>query len=136
MARDLFHHIVRAALEKEGWTITDDPFAFRYGETNFEIDLGAERLIAAEKDNQQIAIEIKTFSTRSASNEFHTALGQYLSYLYALAQIEPQRVLFLAVPYDAYVSFFQRPFAKEMVALHKIRLIVYNPVIEVIELWT
>ncbi|MHC5897513.1 element excision factor XisH family protein, partial [Nostoc sp.] len=25
MARDLFHNIVRSALEKEGWVITDDP---------------------------------------------------------------------------------------------------------------
>jgi len=26
MAKDLYHDTVRVALEKDGWTITDDPF--------------------------------------------------------------------------------------------------------------
>jgi len=25
MAKDIYHYTVRAALEKDGWTITDDP---------------------------------------------------------------------------------------------------------------
>lgn len=135
MARDFFHEAVKIALEKDNWIITNDPFSFRYGETSFEIDLGAERLIAAERENTRIAIEIKSFTQRSASNEFHTALGQYLAYHHALSHFEPTRVLFLAVPIDAYNGFFQRPFAQEMIALHKLRLIVYNPVEEVIEAW-
>ncbi len=31
MARDLFHNIVRSALEKDGWIITDDPLSIRCG---------------------------------------------------------------------------------------------------------
>jgi hypothetical protein len=27
MAKDLFHDVVRRALEKEGWTITHDPYS-------------------------------------------------------------------------------------------------------------
>jgi XisH protein len=75
MARDFFHAAVRHALELDGWHISKDPF--RYGETSFEIDLKAERLIAAERDNEQIAVEVKSFISRSDSNEFHAALGQY-----------------------------------------------------------
>lgn len=31
MAKDLFHDVVRHALEKDGWTITDDPLFLRFG---------------------------------------------------------------------------------------------------------
>jgi hypothetical protein len=60
-ARDLFHQAVRAALEKEGWTITHDPLAIPYGATTLYIDLGAERLLAAERGNERIAVEIKSY---------------------------------------------------------------------------
>ena len=61
-AKDLFHDAVREALEKEGWTITDDPLYFTVGEVDFYIDLGAEQLIAAERGTEKIAVEIKSFS--------------------------------------------------------------------------
>lgn len=79
-ARDLFHQAVRTALEKEGWIITDDPLEVELEEITFRIDLGAERLIAAEKGEQKIAVEIKSFASNSAVSEFHTALGQFLNY--------------------------------------------------------
>ena len=41
MARDKYHSVVRAALEKAGWTITDDPFVINVGTTDLQIDLGA-----------------------------------------------------------------------------------------------
>ena len=53
MARDLFHEIVRSAIEKEGWTITDDPLSIRCGGVDLQIDLGAQRLIAAQKAGQK-----------------------------------------------------------------------------------
>jgi XisH protein len=48
-ARDLFHLAVRNALEKDEWVITDDPLEIELEEVTLKIDLGAERLIAAEK---------------------------------------------------------------------------------------
>ncbi|RLC08091.1 MAG: hypothetical protein DRI57_24680 [Deltaproteobacteria bacterium] len=39
------------------------------------IDLGAEKLIAAQKDETKIAVEIKSFSAPSVVSEFHAALG-------------------------------------------------------------
>ncbi len=50
MAKDLYHETVKKALIKDGWTITDDPLRLPYGNTDVEIDLGAEKLIAAQKD--------------------------------------------------------------------------------------
>ena len=39
MARDLFHKSVCVALEKDGWTVTHDPFYLKTGDVNMEIDL-------------------------------------------------------------------------------------------------
>ncbi len=36
MAKDRFHNVVRTALEKEGWVITDDPYELNVGEVDFE----------------------------------------------------------------------------------------------------
>jgi len=59
--------------------------------------LGAEMLIAAEREGEKIAIEIKSFLGQSAINDFHGALGQFINYRYALANIEPARTLYLAI---------------------------------------
>lgn len=42
------------------------------------VDLGAEKLIAAEKEGQQIAVEIKTFRSVSDMTNLEHALGQPL----------------------------------------------------------
>jgi len=70
-AKDLFHDCVKNALIEEGWTITDDPFPIRVGSVEMYIDLGAEKIIAAEKADQKIAVEIKTFSSPSTIYDFH-----------------------------------------------------------------
>lgn len=44
MAKDLFHDVVRRSLEKDGWTITDDPLFLRFGGIEMYIDLGAEQM--------------------------------------------------------------------------------------------
>ncbi len=46
-AKDIFHQLVRTALENEGWIITHDPYPIDLGFIDFYIDLGAEKLIAA-----------------------------------------------------------------------------------------
>ena len=43
-AKDRFHAVVRIALEKDQWNVTDDPLRLDIGGTKFEIDLGAEQL--------------------------------------------------------------------------------------------
>jgi XisH protein len=100
-AQDRFHQAVVHALEKEGWTITHDPLTLRFGAESVQIDLGAERLIAAERGTEKIAVEIKTFDGSSDIYALHGALGQYLVYLVALKKLEPDRKLFLALPEDA-----------------------------------
>jgi hypothetical protein len=75
--RDLFHEAVKNALQKENWIITDDPLKVEVGGAKFEIDLGAERLLAAERKGIKIAVEIKTFLSDSPITDYHSALGQF-----------------------------------------------------------
>lgn len=60
-ARDIYHDQVRTALEKDGWAVTHDPFRLKWRDKKMYIDLGAERLLAAEKGTQKIAVEVKSF---------------------------------------------------------------------------
>jgi len=94
MFKDRFHEVVKQALEKDRWVITDDPLRFKFGNVNFQVDLGAERIVAAERAGEKIAVEIKSFLNPSAITDFYPALGQFLSYRLALSATEPERVLF------------------------------------------
>jgi hypothetical protein len=135
MAKDRFHNIVKSALEKQGWVITHDPYEIRVGEVDFEIDLAAEMLLAAEKENARIAVEIKSFIGTSNVSEFHTALGQFINYRYALEEEDPERQLYLAIPETTYNTFFQRRFIAAVVKRDRIPLIIYNVQQEVITQW-
>lgn len=125
-ARDTFHELVKTALQNEGWTITHDPYHIDLGFVDFYIDLGAERLLAATKDDEKIAVEIKTFLATSTISEFHTAIGQFINYRIALEEEDPERLLYLAVPLDIYKRFFKYPFIQTVIGRNQIPLIVYN----------
>lgn len=134
MARDKYHFVVRSALEKAGWIITDDPYVMNVGVTDLQVDLGAERLLAAELGSQKIAVEIKVFGQTSMVQAFHTAVGQYMNYLANLEKHDSERQLFLAIPQDVYESFFTTELAKRSVERWQIKLLVFHPETEVI-LW-
>lgn len=135
-ARDIVHDAVRAALEKDDWVITDDPLYLKASaRVGIYIDLGAEKLLIAERAKQKIAVEIKSFLGLSVVNEFHLALGQFLNYRLALERLDPERILYLAVPIDTYGIFFADEFIGQVVDTYELNLIVFNPAQEVIVLW-
>ena len=134
-ARDIFHDAVKQALEKAGWRITHDPLSLQIGGVEMYIDLGAEQLIAAEKEGEKIAVEIKSFVAVSAIYEFHLAIGQYRNYQLALLQEDPERVLYLAVPEDAYERFFTLQFIQDALHYNAVRYLVYDAQAEVIVRW-
>ena len=133
--RDLYHFAVKRALQKIGWVITADPLTLEFGEVLVKIDLAAERLIAAERNGTKIAVEIKSFAGDSAISEFHTALGQCLDYQIMLEITEPGRELYLAIPVDAYETFFQTRFARIVLDRYPLKLMVYEPTLEEILEW-
>ncbi|MEM8641867.1 MAG: element excision factor XisH family protein [Cyanobacteria bacterium P01_G01_bin.54] len=125
MAKDLFHDVVKTALIADEWDITHDPFPVDYGDVQMQIDLGAERLLAAQRDAEKIAVEVKSFTKPSAIYEFHTAVGQYLNYRRALRLQEPERLLYLAVPSQTYNEFFRLRFIEEGVQEYQLYLVIY-----------
>ncbi len=60
-AKDIFHDAVKNALLKDEWLVTDEQFYIRSGGVEIYIDIGAEKVIAAERDGEKIAVEVKSF---------------------------------------------------------------------------
>lgn len=137
MARDIYHDTVREALEKDGWTITHDPYYIDIvnNRAPMEADLGAEKLISAERDSKKIVVEIKSFLNRSLTYDFHSAYGQFRIYRRGINQLEPERILYLAMPEDAYTEIQTRPFYMELIEEENIRLLVFNPMTNSIIQW-
>jgi hypothetical protein len=134
-ARDIYHNAVRRALEKDGWTITDDPLHLEWGRTDIYVDLGAEQLIGAEKASQKIAVEIKSFRSASEMRDLEQAVGQFVIYRMALAQGKPEFVLYLAVPQDVIDSIFEERPGRLLIEDCALRLIGYDHLEERITAW-
>ncbi len=134
-ALDKFHPVVKQALINDGWTITDDPLYLQYEGTDVSIDLGAEKLIAAEKQEQRIAVEVKSFLADSLVYEFHQVVGQCVDYQVMIEQAAPDRTLYIAVPSNVYYAFFQRPFAQLVIQRIHMNIMVYDIQQEVVEAW-
>lgn len=134
-ARDIYHDTVKNALIKDGWTITHDPLVLKWGAKDMFVDLGAERLLAAEKGEHKIAVEIKSFTGPSDMFDLERALGQYIVYHDVLAEREPDRVLYLAVPRGTLQEIFEEPIGQLMLKNHRAQLLVFEPKGEVIVQW-
>ena len=137
-ARDAYHGAVRNALVVDGWTITHDPLHIRLqgGRRNLFVDLGAERLIAAEKGSEKIAVEIKSFTGPSDVRELQDAVGQYVVYARLLQRYQPERTLYLAVPDFAWRGIFAEEIGQVLMEDSTLRLLAFDPDREVIVQWT
>ncbi len=72
--RDIYHDTVKLALQKAGWTITHDPFPLQIGNKRLSADLGAERIISAEKGAEKIVVEVKSFVGESDVKDLEDVL--------------------------------------------------------------
>ncbi len=136
MAKDKFHEQVKQALQSDGWLITHDPFKIMIGRRRGYIDLGATReIIAAERENEKIAVEIKSFIGHSDLDDFEDALGQFMVYWKALKKKEPDRILFLAMPTGFYKRFFDDPFFVELAEDFDVKMLLYDELNAKIERW-
>jgi hypothetical protein len=133
--KDIYHDTVITSLIHDGWTITDDPLHLSYGGRNVYVDLGAEQPIGAEKEGRKIAVEIKSFVGESDVHELVISLGQYHLYRDLLVEIEPDRVLYLAVPTYVYDGIFQEPLGQLMVQREQLRLLIFDEIQERIRQW-
>jgi len=124
--RDLFHATVVEALHHDGWTITHDPLELAFGDRKVFADLGAERPIGAERSEEKIAVEVKSFIGKSDVHELELAIGQYNLHRAILKRTEPARILFLAIPNFAYEGVFSEPIGQLMIEEEQLFLIVFN----------
>lgn len=134
-AKDIYHDTVKAALIKDGWTITHDPLTIRLTRKKLYVDLGAERLIAAQRDTERIAVEVKSFTRASDMKDLEDALGQFVLYTHLLARYDPERKLYLAVTDEVYEFVFEEEAGEILLQDGVIRLITFNAEQEAIIQW-
>jgi hypothetical protein len=134
-AKDIYHNCVKNALIKDDWTITHDPLSLKWGRKDMYVDLGAEQLLAANKADRKIAVEIKSFTSPSEMSDLEKAIGQYIVYHDVLAQVEPNRELYLAVSEEVAIGLFEEPLGELLLKNNRVRLLVFNSDAEVIVKW-
>lgn len=125
-AKDLYHNEVKQALINDGWVITHDPYLIETEDVTYEADLGAEFNLGAEKKGKKIVVEVKSFIAPSFVYEFHRIVGQFLNYSIGLQEIEPDRVLFLAVPLKIFTKYFDLAYVKKAMQQINMKILVYE----------
>lgn len=133
--RDIYHNTVKQALQNDGWTITHDPFPLEIGRKRLSADLGAEKLISAEKSLKKIVVEVKSFVGQSDVKDLEQALGQYVLYCQILDEMKIERSLYLAVPQRTFNSVFEIELGQILLKRQIIRLLVFDDNKEAIVRW-
>ncbi|NEN99224.1 MAG: fatty-acid synthase [Moorea sp. SIO3I7] len=133
--RDIYHNTVKRALQKDGWTITHDPFPLQIGNKRLSADLGAERLISAEKGVQKIVVEVKSFVGKSDVKDLEQALGQYILYRQVMDEMGVERRLYLAVSRLTFKNVFTIELGKVLLKNQIIKLIVFDHDSETLIQW-
>lgn len=134
-AYDLYHDHVKQALINDGWTITHDPYLIRVEKRRLYVDLAAENVIAAEKVSRKIAVEIKSFLSKSDVDDLEKAVGQYVLYRSHLRVSEPDRELYLAVPRDPFEELFKKPIGEVLLQDRQFKVLVFAEEKEEILQW-
>ncbi|PSB03184.1 XisH family protein [Merismopedia glauca] len=135
-AKDIYHETVKNALIKDGWTITHDPLRIRLARgKNLFVDLGAERLLAAERGLEKIAIEVKSFTRPSDMKDLEEALGQFVLYDRLLKRYYPEHILYLSVNEDTRKRVFEEEAGQTLIEDGTIRLVTFDVLKEEIVRW-
>ncbi|MEM9217466.1 MAG: element excision factor XisH family protein [Cyanobacteria bacterium P01_F01_bin.150] len=134
-AKDFYHDTVKTALTKDGWIITDDPFSMEVGGRDLFVDFGAEKLLIAQRRNQKIVVEVKSFISPSPVSDLEQALGQYLLYEDLIKKLYPDYLLYLAVRQAVYNTFFQEELVQIVIDSRKPKLLIFDEQQEMITQW-
>lgn len=140
--RDSIHYQVKQALINEGWNITDDPYVISYGKRFLFVDLAAEsntnvegRFFGAQRESQEIVVEIKDFRGPSVIADLEQAVGQYIIYRILLNRVDPAREIYLAVTDVLYDKIFSEPIGKAIITDLPLKLIIVNLDTVEVEQW-
>jgi hypothetical protein len=147
--KDASHDIIKTALIKSGWEITDDPYVISYGERFLFVDLGVQRIdrvsaechipssrfIGACRKGERIAVEIKEFRSKSVMLDLEQAVGQYTLYRLLLGKVDPRRKIYLAITDTVYDEIFSEPVGELVIQELPMRLIVIDSAKEEVRKW-
>ena len=134
-AKDIYHNTVKIASQKDGWTITHDPFPLQIGKKRLSADLGAERLISADRGSQKIVVEVKSFVGQSDVRDLEQALGQYILYRQILNEMGIDRNLYLAISRLTFNSVFTIELGQVLLKNQIVKLIIFDDKSEAIVKW-
>ncbi len=135
-AKNIYHDAVVAALGADGWRVTHHHLRISFGVRKLYVDLGAERgTVGAEKDDQRIAVEVQSFLSPSDIEDLQHAVGQFVVYRLLLAQTDPNRILYLAVPDDVYTGILSEPLGQLVIANVPLRLVTIDPTMQRVIRW-
>lgn len=98
-------------------------------------DIGAEKVIVAEKENERIAVEVKSFVHISILHDFLLAVGQFYVYRKILDKNDPERTLFVALPEFVFERIIKFDWAKEVVSGLDMKFILYDTNLKIITAW-
>lgn len=93
-------------------------------------------MLIAEKGSERIAVEVKSFISKSEIEDLKNAIGQFVLYRAALNEQEPGRKLFLAIRETIYQSLFIAPKTWALCQREGIKLLIFNPQTEEVVLWS
>ncbi len=136
-AKDIYHDSFVRALIKEGWTVTHDPLTIQIDATTLLVDIGAERIVTADRDGERIAVEIKSFVSLSSVQDLKEAVGQFWLYELALRKspAHRDRTLFLAIREEMYEAVFVKGIGKLFLENRALQIIVFDEDLEEIRQW-
>ena len=92
--------------------------------------------MSLKRKGRKIAVEVKSFVGKSNLNELEKAVGQFMTYRFAMRREEPERELFIAVGEKIYNKLYLHPDVIELIEAENLRIIVFDEVKQVIVRWT
>ena len=134
-AQGISHDVVKSILIANGWTITNDPLVLEFEVKGRLVDLGAERVLVADKVGRKIAVETKCFSEASNVDDLERAVGRFALVNVALEEREPDRRFYLAIPGKIADEVFQDPVWQLMLKRDRVRLAVLDADAKVVASW-
>lgn len=132
---DLSYDLVKNALRKDGWRITQSALQLKMGADSGTAALWATQLLAADKDERKIAVAVNSFIGRSEFADLAQALAQLAVSRPRLHAMKLDRVLYLAVRQATYQACFVGPEGTRLLARHPVPLLVFDPRREEVVQW-
>jgi len=131
-AKDRYHDAVIHALIKDGWKITGEQVKVIIEDRYLFIDIEATKAA----DDRIVLIEVKELeNTPSPVAALAAALGQYFLYRTALADVDIQTPLYLAVPKTTHEGILSEKLGRLSIAQGKVSLVIFDPETEEIVQW-